>query len=162
MIRQATLDDLLEIMKIIKQAQQRMKQQGLTQWQNNYPNKDIITKDILGGHVFVYEDNGLLATMSVFDFDPVYEDIIGRWLNDNHYYVIHRIAISDRAVGKNITDQLYAYVFKHFKVKDLRIDTHEANKAMIRSLERNHFKYVGIVHVTTDKDSKRLAYHLSL
>lgn len=162
MIRLATLDDLDSILMIIKQAQTRMKQQGLTQWQNDYPSREIIEKDIKASHVFVYEDKKILATMSVFDYDIVYDYIIGKWLNDRPYRVIHRIAISNEAVGMNITDKLYAFILKHFKVNDIRIDTHENNLPMIRSLERNHFKYVGIVHVLTDKDSKRLAYHLAL
>lgn len=162
MIRQANMDDLKDILIIIKQAQQRMKRLGLNQWQNNYPNESIIVKDIEGGHVYVYEDTHILATMSVFDHDPVYDKIIGKWLNDNKYCVIHRIAVSDEAVGLNITDKLYKFVLEHFKVKDIRIDTHEENSAMIKSLKRNQFIYVGIVHVLTDPYSKRLAFHLSV
>ncbi len=162
MIRKATLNDLENILKIIKEAQVRMKESGLTQWQNNYPNKEIIISDILGEHAFIYEDKELLATMSVFNYDPVYENIEGAWLNQNDYMVIHRIAVGNKGLGLKITDKFYKFVLDYFKVKDIRIDTHKKNIQMIKSLERNNFKLVGIVHVLTDLDSERLAYHLSV
>ena len=57
MIRLGLSSDLDHIMKIIKEAQARMKQAGMTQWQNNYPNEEIIKKDISEQALFVYESN---------------------------------------------------------------------------------------------------------
>lgn len=161
MIRVANNKDIKAIMNIIYEAKRRMKEQGLTQWQNDYPNDEIIKKDIESKSLFVYEENHeLLATMSVFMFDPVYDSIEGQWLNDNPYAVIHRIAIGNKAQKRKLTNSLYDFVFTYFNVHDIRIDTHKNNEAMIRSLKRNGFIEVGVVHVTTDKDSHRLAYHL--
>ena len=162
MIRKAKLSDLENILKIIKEAQERMKESNLTQWQNNYPNKEILTTDINGGHTFVYVDKEILATMSVFNYEPTYEKIKGAWLNDNNYMVIHRIAVGNKGLGLKITDKFYKFIFDYFKVKDIRIDTHKKNIPMIKSLERNNFKLVGIIHVLTDSDNKRLAYHSSV
>ncbi len=128
MIRKATFNDLESILKIIKEVQVRMKESGLSQWQNNYPNKEIIIADINGGHLFIYEDKEVLATMSVFNFDPVYEHINGAWLNQNNYIVIHRIAVSNKGLGLKITDRFYKFIFDYFKVKDIRIDTHKKTR----------------------------------
>ena len=46
-IRKAVKSDVNNIMKIIKQAQEYFKNQGIDQWQNNYPNIDTINSDIL-------------------------------------------------------------------------------------------------------------------
>lgn len=100
--------------------------------------------------------------MSVFSFDSVYDHIEGDWLNANPYKVIHRIAISNDYVGKKLTHQMVDFVFKYFNVSDIRIDTHKKNRAMIKSLESQGFVLCGTVHVTTDTDSSRLAYHKSI
>lgn len=158
-IRLANPDEIEDILCIIKEAQQRMKLSGMSQWQNNYPNLDIIKDDVLKKALYVsIIDNKIVATMSVFSYDPVYEKIQGSWLNDNPYKVIHRIAVADHVIGKRITEAMINFIFEHFNVKDIRIDTHPLNQPMIKSLERQGFKYCGIVHVTTDSDSLRFAY----
>ncbi len=42
--RKAIESDIESIMKIIKQAQNYLREQGIDQWQNNYPNKWAIKK----------------------------------------------------------------------------------------------------------------------
>lgn len=160
MIRLAHIDDLNDIMNIIKEAQLRMKQAHMTQWQNNYPNPEVILKDILDKSLYVYVQDGLIiGTMSVFSYDVVYDNIEGTWLNQNPYMVIHRIALASSTLGQNKTKEMIDFVFNHFKTKDIRIDTHPKNTPMIKSLERQGFVYCGIVYVITDKDALRLAYH---
>ena len=44
--RKSTKADIGNIMKIIKQAQEYFRQNGIDQWQNNYPNQDVIENDI--------------------------------------------------------------------------------------------------------------------
>lgn len=164
MIRLGKISDLHEIMVIIKEAQTRMKQAGMTQWQNNYPNEEIIKKDISEQALFVYESNNeIVGTMSVFSHDNVYDSIIGNWMNDNPYKVIHRIAVSNSHINKHLTEEMINFVYKNFNVTDIRIDTHPKNTPMIKSLERQGFIYCGDVHVVTDSDSLRYAYqkHIS-
>lgn len=160
MIRLATLSDLDSIMKVIKESQIRMKNMGMTQWQNNYPNVEVIKGDLDNKAIYVYiVNNEIISTMSVFSHDPVYHAIDGAWLNNNPYMVIHRIAVSNNYIKKGIAKKMIDFVFNHFNVDDIRIDTHPKNIPMITSLEKQGFIYCGIIHVTTDKDSLRYAYH---
>ncbi|MDD2575653.1 MAG: GNAT family protein [Acholeplasmataceae bacterium] len=160
MIRLGNLNDLDNIMKVITQAQKRMKDASMTQWQNNYPNLEILTQDIKEKALFVYEDNEqIVGTMSVFSYDSVYDSIKGDWLNNNPYKVIHRIAISDSHINQHLTEEMINFIFSYFLINDIRIDTHPLNKPMLKSLERQGFLYCGIVHVNTDSDSLRFAYH---
>lgn len=160
MIRLAQIDDLEGIMSVIKDAQLRMKEAQMTQWQNNYPNPEVITKDIEDKALYVYVQDGLIiGTMSVFSYDVVYDNIEGTWLNQNPYMVIHRIALASSVLGQNKTKEMIDFAFNHFNIKDIRIDTHPKNTPMIKTLERLGFVYCGIVYVTTDTDALRLAYH---
>lgn len=163
MIRLGHLNDLDNIMRVINQAQKRMKEASMTQWQNNYPNLEIISQDINDKALFVYVDNGqIVGTMSVYAYDEVYDSIMGEWLNNNPYKVIHRIALSDSHINQHLIEEMINFVFSHFQIKDIRIDTHPLNKPMIRSLERQGFVNCGIVHVKTDSDSLRFAYHKNI
>ena len=75
--------DIRSIMKIIKQAQDYFKEQGIDQWQNNYPNPDTIKNDINKeeGYVLI-EDNEILGTAAVsFKGEKTYDNIYdGKWL----------------------------------------------------------------------------------
>lgn len=65
----------------------------------------------------------------------------GQWLNDEPYYVIHRIASTPDSHG--VLDALLDYC--ESKVDNIRIDTHEANIIMRKGLERHGYKYCGII-----------------
>ena len=43
--RKSTKSDVSKIMEIVKQAQEYFKSQGIDQWQNNYPNDEVINND---------------------------------------------------------------------------------------------------------------------
>ena len=160
MLRLATPNDLDAIFLIIKFAQKRMKQAGITQWQNNYPNITILSYDINNQELYVYVIyQEIIGTMSVFDFDPVYNQIDGQWLNNKPYKVIHRMAVATNYLGQKIAGQMIQLLFNHFNICDIRIDTHPKNLPMIKMLEKQGFQYCGIVYVTTDEDALRLAYH---
>ena len=67
--RKSEKSDVKSIMKIIKQAQEYLKSQGIDQWQNNYPNDDVINSDISKGESYVVEENGNIVATSVISFN---------------------------------------------------------------------------------------------
>ena len=46
LLGKSTPDDLTGIMDIIKQAQTYMNENGIDQWQDNYPDENVISNDI--------------------------------------------------------------------------------------------------------------------
>ena len=88
--------DINEIMKIIKVAQEDFKSKGIDQWQNNYPNADIIKEDINNNNSYVLKEEGKIigTTALIFDGENDYNTIYdGEWLSLGDYGVIHRMAI---------------------------------------------------------------------
>lgn len=57
-LRQAKLDDLPRIIDIIDSAKKTLKDRGVDQWQQGYPNKEILEQDIQEGISFVLMLNG--------------------------------------------------------------------------------------------------------
>lgn len=156
MIRNATKDDLGEILKIYAIARRMMQATGNPdQWGNDRPKYDAIVKDIELADMYVIEENNeILGVFSLIDFDNDYINIQGEWLNDEPYLAIHKIASSGKKGG--IFSQVLE--FAKTKTKNIRIDTHKHNKIMQLHIKKNGFQYVGIVYI--DGELERLAYHL--
>lgn len=156
MIRNATKDDLGEILKIYAIARRMMQATGNPeQWGNDRPKYDAIVKDIESADMYVIEENNeIFGVFSLIDFDKDYIDIHGEWLNDDPYLAIHKIASSGKKGG--IFSQVLE--FAKTKTKNIRIDTHKHNKIMQLHIKKNGFQYVGIVYI--DGELERLAYHL--
>lgn len=160
--RKADYDDLPEIMGIIKSAQNYLKLKVIDQWQNNYPNQETISLDIKNGNFYLIEtEKEILAVAAIiFGSDPTYDYIeAGQWLADGEYGVIHRAAVKKEYKGQGIISAIFKETYKlgrKRKARSIRIDTHPENLAMQRAIEKEAFKYCGIIY--TKDGSKRLAY----
>lgn len=161
-IRLASLNDLEQILMIVRQAQKWLEENNINQWQNGYPNKETIEKDLDAGYCHVAEADGkIIATVSlVVEPDINYSEIFdGKWLTDNKYISIHRIAVEESCKNTGAASQIIDFAQKFAKSKSctsLRVDTHEDNIVMQKFLLKNNFTYCGIIYLQ-DK-AKRLAY----
>jgi len=160
--RQAEMKDIPQIMEIIQAAQQYLKEEGIDQWQNNYPNPESLKADIINNNSYLIEDRDkIIATAAViFGDDPTYSYIEdGEWLSSGNYGVIHRAAVAENYKGQGIVSEIFAQTYKLAAEKgitSIRIDTHPENIAMQRAIKKEGFQYCGIIY--TADDSKRFAY----
>ncbi|ASW43252.1 GNAT family N-acetyltransferase [Clostridium isatidis] len=161
-LRKSKEKDIKDIMEIIKEAQAYLKEMKIDQWQNGYPNEEVIRKDILNGYSYVLTDKDkVIATVALsFDGEPTYNEIYeGSWLTDNEYAVIHRIAVTKEMKGKNIASIILKRIEEICKerfIKSIKIDTHEDNLSMQRLLKKNNFKYCGVIYL--EGKVKRIAF----
>ena len=157
----ATKTHLNDIMEIIGQAKRRMKEQGLDQWQDGYPNEAAILNDIKHkqGHFFVKRFELAAYAAIVFDKDPYYEKIDGQWLSDGEPYVtVHRLAVHDNALGFDMARHALKFAERCARAKHVhwfRIDTHHDNLPMRNLIRDFGFTFCGVVQV---RDGKRMAY----
>lgn len=159
--RKTIKKDVNNVMKIIKQAQDYFKSQGVDQWQNGYPNEETIENDIKNDESYVLEKDGeiVATTMLTFNGEPTYDSIQGKWLSNDKYATIHRVAVDNTHKGKGLSSQIIKYVEKNCLDKgihSIKVDTHEDNTSMQRLLEKNDFKYCGVIYL--EDDSKRIAF----
>lgn len=157
MIRKAHHNDLPRIMNIFSVAKKFMRKSGnKNQWTNGYPSEEIIEKDIENGNFYVEEknDNIIGCFAFIIGIEPTYHKIDGHWLNEEPYGTIHRIASDGSMPG--FSDRCFK--FCRSKIHDLRIDTHQDNKPMQSAVQRNGFKYCGVI--TLLDGSPRLAFQL--
>lgn len=161
-IQLATRNDLPVIMKMIEDGKERLKNMRVDQWQNGYPNEEVILKDMKVGNSYLFfaGDTPVATFALIFDNDPTYSSIKeGEWLTMNPYTVIHRIAVSENHLGKGIMGQLLQKVGEKSLAKgfgSMRMDTHPENKTMQRALLKNKFEFCG--HIYLENNNLRFAY----
>ncbi len=155
-IRKTDRSDLDGILKIYESARQYMlEHNNPNQWVDGYPDEKTILTDIENNHHFVcVDDNRLLGCFAFIEGDdPTYKEIIkGKWLDDNPYSVIHRIAVLEH--GKGIGSICIDWCISRYK--NIRVDTHKDNISMQRLLIKKGFKYCGVIY--TQWGDERLAF----
>jgi hypothetical protein len=155
-IRKAADGDLSDIMDIYIAAQDFMIKTGNpNQWGHSYPSKELIKSDIDNENCFlICDDDAPHGVFALFRGDePTYHHIEnGKWINDDEYLTIHRIASDGKVEGvfrcavdycKSLSD-------------NIRIDTHDDNIIMQTLIEKNGFEKCGTIYVADG--SPRIAY----
>ena len=157
-IRLAFPNEVNAVMKVIEDAKKALAQSGSYQWQNGYPNADIIIDDIISGQAYVaLEEGDVIAYAAVTrspesTYDAIYE---GKWQGgESEYLVFHRIAVAAANQGQKVAPTFLEGLLEGFDYLDFRSDTHAENKIMQHIFEKLGFQQVGKVPV----DGERLAY----
>ena len=165
-LRYTKLEDIERVMEIIKQAQHYFKEKGINQWQNGYPNAKVIENDIKNGHSFVLiKNNEIVGTIAIsFEGEATYNKIFeGAWKSNDNYAVIHRIAVDQELKGIGLSSEMIKQtelMCNKKSVRSIKVDTHEDNQAMQRSLIKNGFDYCGVIYLADG--SKRVAFEKCL
>lgn len=76
-IRETKKEDLKQVMEIIRMAQKLFKESGINQWQDGYPNKEVLLGDIRKRQSYVAEEEGRLIGTAVLspERESTYEKI---------------------------------------------------------------------------------------
>ena len=150
LLRKATISETPLIWEILKDAIEQRRLEGSTQWQDGYPNEISITNDIKNGYGYVLTENGLILSYAaiIFDKEPAYDTIAGKWLTDGDYAVVHRVAVSKLAKGKGIATKLFENIeglclTNH--IHSIKVDTNFDNVPMLKILDRLKYTYCGEV-----------------
>lgn len=156
-VRRSKMEDLPAMLELYAQARIFMRENGNpNQWDESYPSRELLEKDISYGNSYVVEDDDkrLAATFAfIKGEDPTYYGIEdGAWLNQEPYGTIHRLAGNGTYHG--IASGCIGWCKN--QIRNLRADTHEDNKIMQHLLEKNGFVRCGIIHVANG--TPRIAY----
>ncbi|MGD9604917.1 MAG: N-acetyltransferase family protein [Bacilli bacterium] len=164
MIRMAAIEDMTEILKIIADAKALLKSKHSLQWQDDdgYPNGETFLDDIQTNSLYVACDQGrLVAVCALGRFgEPTYNVIYdGQWLNNEPFYVVHRLAVKKEAYGQGWAKKLMKKMEEiclDEGVKNIRCDTTFENEPMNQLLINLDYQYCGIIHLTRTKIQDRL------
>ena len=158
--RKAELSEMAPIWGILQEAILRRKEDGSNQWQDGYPNPAVIQKDIEKGEGFVLVADEAIVGYSavIINDEPAYEQIEGNWLTNDDFVVIHRIAISEKYLGKGLAKMIIKYI-EDFALSNniysIKADTNFDNIAMMKIFENLGYILCGEVYF---RGSSRKAY----
>ena len=153
LLRRATAADLPAIFAIVGQAQAFLGSQGIDQWQDGYPDEQIMRADIANGTGYVLEQDGRIIGITTLTFtgEPTYDQIYdGAWTTTAPYACVHRLALSASARGTGASSELMREIERivlfHGFV-NIRIDTHHGNLVMQGMLLKNGYTPCGTIHL---------------
>ena len=121
--RKSTFNDVDRILEIIEKAKIELKKLGLDQWQNGYPNREVIENDVKNRISYVLEEisekddksknqssKKIIGTivLSPKKEEP-YSKIEGKWITNDDYIVIHRLAVDSEIKNKGIATKILEF-----------------------------------------------------
>lgn len=150
--RKAAQSDADVIWEILQGAIARRKADGSNQWQDGYPNRDIVIQDIEKGyaHVLTIDSDVAGYCALLINDEPAYADIKGQWLTDGDFVVYHRVALSEKYVGKGLAAKMLEFIeafTKSSNINSLRADTNFDNPGMLRLFDKMGYTYCGEVYL---------------
>ena len=169
MLRKAKITELDEIMLIIEDGRDFLRQQRINQWQHGSPDKETIEQDIKNQISYIYEiDRNIVATAMLTNYDRDYENYPTLWSKCDNYLVINRIATiknkRNQGVGRQFLSAIVEFAKKE-NIDYIRIDTHKDNKIMRKFLSDFGFVELDEIKLTMKNsldDKERIAYELKV
>jgi ribosomal protein S18 acetylase RimI-like enzyme len=149
LIKKASKPDLEQLLSIVKSCGQKLIEQGIFQWNEEYPSKEILIEDIELQELWKLEDNNSIIGSIVLTEkeDAEYQHV--KWLTKNeHNLYIHRLAVHPKFQGKGYAQKLMDFAEKYAKENGyytIRLDTFSQNKRNQQFYEqRNYVKLESI------------------
>ena len=158
--RKAIIAEAQHIWAILQQAILRRKEDGSRQWQDGYPNLEVVQKDIEKGEGFVLTDGTTIIGYSavLINDEPAYAAIEGKWLTTQDFIVVHRVAVAAPYLGKGIAQEIFRHIETFAisnRIYSIKADTNYDNMAMMKIFEKLGYTYCGEVYF---RGSPRKAY----
>lgn len=150
-LKKAEGKDKEKVLQILAEGREAIAALGIDQWQNGYPQPEIIEEDILNGESYLLFDGFRpVGTCMITDRgEPTYDVIYGgKWRSENAYLTVHRIAVSDSVRGGGAASYIIECAVSMARERGLcsvRMDTHPGNVRMRRFLEKNGFLHCGTI-----------------
>jgi len=155
-IKLAEIKNLNNIMDMYSSCVQGMINLGIDQWDETYPNKEIIKKDINEKCFYVgLIKNNIIAGMRVdHEQDPSYLSI--KWKDQsNKYMVVHRLGAHQKYWDKGVGKQMMMFAEEHASKKgcnSMRLDTYSNNPKAMNFYEKIGYKKLGHINLKPNKN----------
>lgn len=147
--RTATIDDLDALVGLYGAAAQDMFRQGVDQWDERYPDREILAEDAESGDMTLglLDGEPVCAYVVNREFDPEYE--LGAWdCTEGDFCVLHRLCVHPRMQGRGLARQAMARMEAEARTKgfdSVRLDVFSKNPHAQRLYEKLGYKRTGEV-----------------
>lgn len=162
-IERASLEDIDHIWELLQLGIEKRKLEGSDQWQDGYPNRDVVSNDIINQYGLVVRDvnQKIVGYIAMIDaIEPAYEILEGKWLSPTgeKYMVLHRLIVDQNNPIKGLATWMMQNIEKIVLdrgIHSIKVDTNFDNIGMLRVFEKLDYQYCGKVYF---RGSERLAF----
>ena len=167
MISIGSISELDEIIALTKACGKHLRDNGIDQWDENYPDRESIQKDIETSTLFTYKSNGEIVGIVVLNEyqDEEYAEIDWLTEDDSKNLVVHRLAVSPQHQGQGIARKLMDFT-EDFAVKNkyesIRLDTFSQNPRNQQFYDKRGYTNLGSVFLKYKKEHPYFCYELLL
>ncbi|MCH2223716.1 MAG: GNAT family N-acetyltransferase [Crocinitomicaceae bacterium] len=156
-----------EIISVTKACGRHLFENGIDQWDANYPDRESIKNDLETESLFVYQEENIILGLVVLNEsqDEEYAEI--DWLTDDNAknLIVHRLAVSPEHQGKGIARKLMDHA-EAYGVKQgytsIRLDTFSQNPRNQKFYRNRGYTELGSVFLKYKKDHPYYCYELLL
>jgi ribosomal protein S18 acetylase RimI-like enzyme len=142
-IEKAAFNDLEKLYAITKSCANHMIDQGVFQWNNYYPSKEILQLDIELQQIWkLVKKNSIIGIVVLSEIeDTEYKTV--KWLtNSSHNLYIHRLAVDPnfqrKGYAQKLMDFAENYAMEHH-YHSIRLDTFSQNKRNQEFYEKRNY-----------------------
>jgi ribosomal protein S18 acetylase RimI-like enzyme len=149
-IKPAKMEDLNIIDEIYKSATENMIKNNIFQWDEIYPNKNILENDILKNQMYkIILDNDIVSVFVLNkEYDKEYSN--GNWeYNGGEFMVLHRLCVNNKCQNKGFGTKTMLCIEKYLKnsgIKSIRLDTFSKNPIALKLYNKLEYKKTGIAN----------------
>jgi ribosomal protein S18 acetylase RimI-like enzyme len=146
-IQPAKMGDLDGIVKLFKNAIENMIKNDILQWDEIYPNEDVLAEDIRKNQMYktIFDSNIVSAFVLNKEYDEEYAN--GLWEYDgNNFMVLHRLCVNveyqNKGFGKRTMTLIEEYL-KSAGIESIRLDTFSKNQIALKLYNKLGYKKTG-------------------
>jgi Acetyltransferase (GNAT) family. len=142
-IRKAAIKDIDEIMKLIKDAVHDMQRRGVDQWDDIYPNREVIEEDVESGNLFVYDDDIIKGIIVLNEYQDEEYNAVDWKYRKTRILVIHRLCISTKYQSAGLARAMVRFAEDYArknKYEAIRLDTFIDNERACKLYQGEGYK----------------------
>jgi ribosomal protein S18 acetylase RimI-like enzyme len=155
-IRKAEISDLENIMLMYKSCVAGMIANGIDQWDESYPNTEVIMGDLIAQTYFVAIENNIIIAGINIDQNQDDNYLALDWEDkSDSFLVVHRLGVKQELWNKKIGKYLMLFTEKlvlEKGLKSIRLDTYSGNPKAMEFYRRLGYTELGTIDLKPDKE----------
>lgn len=148
-IVQPLKEDQAHVTALLKSCMQHMRNNGIDQWNETYPNEQIVKEDLDSNALYIVKaDGGILAVMTLDEQQPPEYGTVPWTVQSGKALVIHRLAVHPNHQGRGLAKLLVEFAerkAREGKYDSIRLDAYTGNPPALRLYEKFGYEARGEV-----------------
>lgn len=145
--RKAKTEDLDELADVYSAVVRNMNENGIFQWNSEYPNREVMQDDISKGQLYVGEVNGKIV--SAYSLNKMSDDTnhVAKWTRPEiDFRIIHRLCVDPRIQSRGFATRTIRHIEADLLangIMAIRLDTVSQNVPAVNLYKKLGYEIVG-------------------